>query len=84
DASDELSKLLNLELEDVFNYSKPTSLIKYLISFIKKEFINATILDFFAGFYVIIMLVVKSLIKSRVLVILQNIKTQVSNNLCVV
>ena len=36
------------------------------------------------GYYVIIMLVVKSLIKSRVLVLLQKVKTLKINNLCVV
>ncbi len=36
------------------------------------------------GSYVIIMTVVKSLIKSRVLVLLQNIKTLKNSNLCVV
>ncbi|MGU8717342.1 hypothetical protein ACV3RB_13375 [Clostridium perfringens] len=40
--------------------------------------------DFATGSYVIIMTVVKSLIKSKVLVLLQNIKTLKSSNLCVV
>ena len=41
-------------------------------------------LEFPAGAYVIIVLVVKSLIKSRVLVLLQKIKALKINNLCVV
>ena len=52
------------------------------------EMINPTIdekvLDSSCGFYVIIMLVVKSLIKSRVLVLIQTFKTLKYNNLCVV
>lgn len=42
------------------------------------------VLDPCCGSYVIIMTVVKSLIKSKVLVLLQNIKTLKSSNLCVV
>lgn len=41
-------------------------------------------LDHAGGSYVIIVLVVKSLLKSRVLVLLQNIKTLKNSNLCVV
>ena len=46
------------------------------------EIIN--ILDSAVGSYVIIMTVVKSLIKSRVLVLLQNNKTLKNSDLCVI
>lgn len=65
----------------------PTDLSKLLIDLItaKKDIPdNPYIYDPTCGYYVIIMTVVKSLIKSRVLVLLQNIKTLKNNNLCVV
>ena len=68
--------------KEIFSYPKNISYIKLLISLIEKK--CCTVIDFFAGSCVIIVLVVKSLIKSRVLVLLQNIKTRENNSLCVV
>ncbi|TNK94783.1 hypothetical protein C4M95_04570, partial [Mycoplasmopsis pullorum] len=78
-ARTQLEQILN---NDTFSTPKPTSLIKFLIKLVNNK--NARVLDFFAGSYVIIVSVVKSLIKSRVLVLLQNIKTLKNSNLCVV
>lgn len=65
-----------------FDTPKPIRFVEQIIKISTKN--NSIVLDAFAGYYVIIMTVVKSLIKSRVLVLLQNIKTLKMNNLCVV
>lgn len=49
DASMEIANLFNSEMGDVFDYAKPSSLIKYLINIVASEDKNALILDFFAG-----------------------------------
>lgn len=47
DATEELASLFNSNIGEVFDYAKPTSLIKYLINFHSKG--NEIILDSFAG-----------------------------------
>lgn len=47
DATEEISKLFNVETGSVFDYSKPVSLIKYLVNFIVKK--DDIVLDFFSG-----------------------------------
>jgi adenine-specific DNA-methyltransferase len=47
DASSEIAKLFDTEVGEMFDYAKPTTLIKYLSKFITTE--NDLILDFFAG-----------------------------------
>lgn len=47
DATEELASLFNTNIGEVFDYAKPTSLIKYLINFHSKG--NEIILDSFAG-----------------------------------
>lgn len=60
----------------------PKELGEKLKSLVDIEYSN--VYDPTCGSYVIIMTVVKSLIKSRVLVLLQNIKILKNSNLCVV
>ncbi len=47
DASSEIANLFNTEVGTMFDYAKPTSLIKYLTNFLVNN--NDLILDFFAG-----------------------------------
>lgn len=49
DASKELESLLEIPLEDSFSYSKPKSLIQYLINMTKIIGNDLVVLDFFAG-----------------------------------
>lgn len=49
DATEELAKLFNTEIGQIFNYAKPISLIKYLVNMITYNDKDAMILDFFAG-----------------------------------
>lgn len=49
DATIELQNLFNLPPNDIFNYAKPTSLIKYVINMVCKNCESAIILDFFSG-----------------------------------
>lgn len=47
DASSEIASLFDTEVGAIFDYAKPTSLIKYITSFLVNQ--NDIILDFFAG-----------------------------------
>jgi adenine-specific DNA-methyltransferase len=47
DASSEIAKLFDTEVGEMFDYAKPTSLIKYLLKFLTNY--NDIILDFFSG-----------------------------------
>jgi len=47
DASNEIAKLFNTEVGVIFDYAKPTSLIKFLVRFLPTK--SDLILDFFAG-----------------------------------
>ena len=49
DATLELQTFFELAPNEVFSYSKPTSLIKYLINMVTYDKNEATILDFFSG-----------------------------------
>lgn len=49
DATLELQRFFELAPNEVFSYSKPTSLIKYLLNMVMYDKTDATILDFFSG-----------------------------------
>lgn len=49
DATLELQNIFNMKPNEVFSYSKPTSLIKYLVKMVTYNNPEAIILDFFAG-----------------------------------
>lgn len=49
DASKELAELFGMEVGKIFPYSKPVSLVKYLVNSVTKTKTNALILDSFAG-----------------------------------
>mgnify|MGYP000847236728 FL=1 len=68
-------------LEKSFDYSKPISLVKEIIDFHRDE--DIVVLDFFAGFRVIIMTVANSSVKSKVLKLLPKLKTEETDGLCV-
>ena len=73
------------ELKVEFDYPKPSSLIKELVSgatfFLDRK--EATVLDFFAGSRVIIMTEANSSVKSKVLKLLPKLKTEETDSLCV-
>ena len=62
------------------NGKKPTKLIKQLINYCKNK--NATILDFFAGFRVIIVIEANSYVNTRSSRLLPKFKTQKINSWC--
>lgn len=67
---------------EIFSYPKNISYIKLLISLIEKEY--STILDFFAGFRVIIMTQANSQVNTRVLELLPKFKIKKMNRWCAV
>ena len=77
DAAEELS---GLDID--FNFSKPKKLIMKLISL--KSDKTSTILDFFAGFRVIIMTQANSQVNTRVLKLLPKFKIKKMNRWCAV
>lgn len=74
------------ELKVEFDYPKPSSLIKELVSgatfFLDRK--EATVLDFFAGFRVIIMTQANSQVNTRVLELLPKFKIKKMNRWCAV
>ena len=74
--------LKKLGLEKNFDYSKPVNLIKEIINMHKAN--NAIILDFFAGFRVIIMTQANSQVNTRVLELLPKFKIKKMNRWCAV
>lgn len=49
DATKELQDIFNLHPDEVFSYSKPRTLLEYIVKMVSHEKISITILDFFAG-----------------------------------
>ncbi|MFM1539831.1 site-specific DNA-methyltransferase [Helcococcus ovis] len=76
-------ELLELVPNNSMNYPKPKSLISYLIKFNEDGRKNNIVLDFFAGFRVIIMTEANSSVKSKVLKLLPKLKTEETDGLCV-
>jgi len=72
------------EGKDGGTFYTPATVVRYMAEVLNPQPGEKKFLDPACGFYVIIMLVVKSLIKSRFLVLLQTFKTIKYNNLCVV
>lgn len=66
---------------EFLNGKKPLKLIMRLLSL--SNFNDASVLDFFAGFRVIIMTVANSSVKSKVLKLLPKLKTEETDSLCV-
>nr|WP_297813359.1 DNA methyltransferase [uncultured Finegoldia sp.] len=51
DASEEIANLFNTDVGEIFDYSKPTTLLKYLLQMVsyREEYKDCIILDFFSG-----------------------------------
>ena len=78
-----IKKFADLSKKNAGEYYTPRTIVKLMVMLMDPK-PGDTVYDPACGYYVIIMTVVKSLIKSRVLVLLQNIKILKNNNLCVV
>lgn len=79
-AKKDLAKIL--ENPNDFDFPKPISLIETIVKMIKYK--NATVLDFFAGFRVIIMTQANSQVNTRVLELLPKFKIKKMNRWCAV
>ncbi|MHA6586633.1 site-specific DNA-methyltransferase [Aerococcus mictus] len=78
-----VKELETMGLSEIFDYPKPTSLVQELIegaTFLKKE--KYIILDFFAGFRVIIVIEANSYVNTRSSRLLPKFKTQKINSWC--
>ena len=85
DTNEQARKELNLLVPDnKMDYPKPVSLIKYLIKFNENNRTNKVILDFFAGFRVIIMTQANSQVNTRILELLPKFKIKKMNSWCAV
>ena len=71
-----------LELDSIFDYTKPLYLMKKVLNMILKN--SDTILDFFSGFRVIIMTQANSQVDTRVLELLPKFKIKKMNRWCAV
>lgn len=73
-------EIMSIFDKKAFDYPKPLNLIKYLLQIHANQ--NATILDFFAGSSVIIVIEANSYVNIRSSRLLPKFKTQKTNSLC--